>query len=90
MKKRNEVKCDSLFEGLRIFGLAQSQKMDVITFCRNMLNLFFVFLIKDTGEKWWCPYILKSERPGGGSDLCGGGSLYIIFYTILHILNIIF
>ena len=33
---------------------------------------------------------LKSERPGGGSDLCGGGSLYIIYYTISYILNIIF
>ena len=35
-------------------------------------------------------YLKKSERPGGGSDLCGGGSLYIIYHTILYILNIIF
>ena len=31
--------------------------MDDMTFCRNMLNCstWFVFVITDYGEKWWCP-----------------------------------
>ena len=37
-----------------IFGLAQSQKMCDITFCRNMFNLV-CFYDGDSGEKWWCP-----------------------------------
>ena len=30
--------------------------MDDMTFCRNMLNcsIWFVFVITDYGEKWWC------------------------------------
>ena len=50
MKKRNEVKCDSLFEGLRIFGLAQSQKIYDKTFCRNMFNLV-CFYDGDSGDR---------------------------------------
>ena len=46
---------DNDIERLRIFGLAQSQKIGDITFYRNLLGLVW-FLITDSGEKWWCSY----------------------------------
>ena len=53
--------------------MSEPGRMDDIPLCRNMLNLFFFY--KSHWREVVVSLYLKSERPGGGSDLCGGGSL---------------